>query len=84
MAANHDVLGLHKPTPDADHPTDIMAAVAKDISDICHPNPMRRIEFGTCPRPGCARTVFATVRVANAVNPPQVSCEAGHVWPARR
>ncbi|HEX5407536.1 MAG TPA: hypothetical protein VFX16_35120 [Pseudonocardiaceae bacterium] len=81
MAANQDLLELRELRLGADHPTEHLAAA---VDDICHPNPMRRVEFGTCPRPGCDRTVFATVRVASAFHPPQVSCEAGHVWPARR
>jgi hypothetical protein len=81
MAANQDVLVLPEPHHDDTHLPEVLAAV---VDDILHPNPMRRVEFGTCPRPGCDRTVFTTVRAASELRPPQVSCEAGHVWPARR
>lgn len=65
--------------PDAGEVADLLTAAGR----ARHPNPMRRIEYGRCHWPGCDRTVFATVRAGVAYDPPQASCAAGHVWPAR-
>lgn len=48
-----------------------------------HPNPLLRAELGRCVHPGCTRKVVATMRTADAFPPPQVACEAGHLWPSR-
>lgn len=70
------------------HPTapdlvDELAEVTATVNAALLPAVGYRAAVGTCPRPGCGRTVYAEA-YREGLEPYEVACEAGHVWAPER
>jgi hypothetical protein len=66
----------HAAAPDF---VDQLTHLTETANEAIQPPAGFRVAVGTCPGPGCDRTVYAEAHREGA-EPYEVSCEAGHVW----
>ena len=62
---------------------DELAELVATVNAALLPAVGYRAAVGTCPQPGCGRTVYAEA-YREGLEPYEVACEAGHVWAPER
>ncbi len=80
LQANLDWLATHAVAADF---TEEIAGLVLSVRKVLNPAQARTIDLAPCPRDGCGQMVRASISTVQHRLPPQVRCDAGHIWQPR-